>query len=177
MPTGIYKRKPFTEEHRKNLGLALKKSPIFQEHIKKLHQRYGFKKGHIVSEEMRRKIGLANKDNLSRVSYNKGKYGKNTSHWKGGKFKALGYVYILKPKHPFATKTGYVREHRLIIEQQIKRYLLPQERGHHVNGVKDDNRLQNLMAFVNRSAHQRFHRNPDNVKPEEIIFNGQPSVN
>jgi len=29
------------------------------------------------------------------------------------------------------------------------------------------------MAFINKSAHIRFHGNPNNVKPEEIIFDGR----
>ena len=100
--------------------------------------------------------------------------GKNNGNWKNGKKKhSQGYIYLLKPDHPFCNKDGYILEQRLIIEAQIGRYLLPTEHCHHLNEVKDDNRPENLMGFVSNSAHIRFHHNPDNVKPSEIIFDGR----
>ena len=100
-----------------------------------------------------------------------GKNGSIASNWKGGRRKYRGYIFVYKPDHPFAT-LGTVREHRLVIEKQIGRYLSPTEVSHHL-GKKDDNRPCMLMAFVNNSSHLRFHKNPDNVKPSEIIFDGR----
>jgi hypothetical protein len=96
------------------------------------------------------------------TSWNKGKKypqitGEKHFNWKGGKFKQDGYILIYKPKHPFANK-GYVFEHRLVIEQILGRYLKPEERVHHINGVKDDNRPKNLMYFANESDHQKYHQ-------------------
>ncbi len=91
-------------------------------------------------------------------------------NWKGGRYKKDGYIFIYKPKHPYCSQIGYVREHRLIVEKQIGRYLLPKEKCHHL-GKKDDNRLHMLMAFINDSAHQRF-ANGSKVKLSEIIFDG-----
>lgn len=100
--------------------------------------------------------------------------GEKHPNWKGGKcISKGGYIFIYNPTHPFASHHGYVREHRLIVEQQIGRYLLPFEKTHHLNEIKSDNRLCNLMAFTSESAHQRFHNNPNNVKPNEIIFDGR----
>ena len=100
--------------------------------------------------------------------------GENHPCWKDGRHHRVdGYILIHKPEHPFANHYGYVREHRLVVEAQIGRYLKPTEECHHINETRDDNRPQNLMAFVNHSAHIRFHKNPDNVKPEEIIFDGR----
>ncbi len=100
--------------------------------------------------------------------------GKNHPRWKNGRAKhSDGYVCIRKHNHPFVNKRGYVMEHRLIIEKQIGRYLLLKEICHHLNEIKDDNRPQNLMAFINENIHQRFHKNPNNVKPSEIIFDGR----
>src|SRR3990167_11166805 len=47
--------------------------------------------------------------------------------WKGGKMISGGYVYVKSPNHPFANNCNYVREHRLVMEKHIGRYLLPKE--------------------------------------------------
>lgn len=100
--------------------------------------------------------------------------GANNILWQGGRKKHHGYIQILKPDHPFCNKQGYVFEHRLVVERQIGRYLkTKKEVIHHINGTKDDNCKENLMAFINESAHQRFHINPTNVKLEEIIYDGK----
>lgn len=98
----------------------------------------------------------------------------NHYSWRGGRIKDIyGYILIRKPKHPFCKKNGYIKEHRLIIGKYLERYLLPKEVCHHINEIRDDNRPENLMVFVNCGIHRKFHRNPANVKPEEIIFDGR----
>ena len=105
------------------------------------------------------------------------KAGRNHPCWKNGIYKSgQGYIYIWQPEHPFAKNGRYVAKHKLVIEKIIGRYLFPKEECHHRNGIKDDNRPSNLMAFVNKSAHQRFHKDPINVKPEEIIFDGRELI-
>lgn len=99
------------------------------------------------------------------------KIGKKAPNWKGGKkIDRNGYISIYKPEHPYACNK-YIKEHRLVIEKQIGRYLLPEEMPHHINGIKNYNRPENLMLFKNRSAHVRFEKG-GKVKPKEIIFNG-----
>jgi len=71
-----------------------------------------------------------------------------------------GYVLIRKPDHPIAkTMKGYVVEHRLVMEQHIGRYLKKWEHVHHINGIKDDNRIENLL-LIHRDEHGKLHGYP-----------------
>jgi len=126
---------------------------------------------------MRDKLGRFVKGYRSNPKYEfkKGQTkGSKNVNWKNGRYKiSYGYIVVLKSNHPFCDYAGYVYEHRLVVEKQISRYLLPTEHCHHLNKIKDDNRPENLMAFISNSAHGRFHQNPENVKPEEIVFDGR----
>ena len=68
---------------------------------------------------------------------------------------------------------GYILKHRYILEQHLGRFLNKKESGHHIDEVKTNNKLRNLILFATESAHQRFHSSPKKVKPEEIIFDGR----
>lgn len=46
-------------------------------------------------------------------------------------------------------------EHRVVIEESLARKLRPEEEVHHINGVKDDNRLENLLVCTRRE-HQEI---------------------
>jgi hypothetical protein len=69
----------------------------------------------------------------------------------------LGYVSLFCPTHPFANSQGHVMEHRLIMEEAIGRILSPQEAVHHINGIANDNRRENLMLFSSRGKHLQYH--------------------
>lgn len=58
-----------------------------------------------------------------------------------------GYVRIYMPEHPRAVNGRYVLEHIHVMEQKLGRYLLPDERVHHINKVRDDNRPENLELW------------------------------
>lgn len=70
-------------------------------------------------------------------------------YWKGGRSRhKAGYIVIRVPEHPRAVKTAYVFEHILVMEDLLGRYLRPEETVHHRNGVKDDNRPENLELWI-----------------------------
>ena len=71
-------------------------------------------------------------------------HGSKHPNWKGGRHTKDGYVYIHKPTHPNAHKSGYIMEHRIVMEEKLGRYLCSTESVHHRNGVKSDNRPENL---------------------------------
>lgn len=74
-----------------------------------------------------------------------------------GKFKTKqGYIYVSVINHPNMRKGNYVLEHRLVMEKHLGRYLTKEEVVHHINGIKDDNRIENLMLFANDSDHHKF---------------------
>jgi len=74
----------------------------------------------------------------------------SNGNWKGGKTRhKAGYVLVRVPEHPRATKNcKYVFEHILVMEEELGRYLLPEEKIHHKNGMKSDNRTSNLEVWT-----------------------------
>jgi len=69
-----------------------------------------------------------------------------------------GYVYIVKPNHPNTRKSnGNILEHRYVMSTYLKRPLKKNEVVHHINLIKTDNRIENLMLFKNMAEHNKFH--------------------
>lgn len=83
--------------------------------------------------------------------------GYKNAMWKGGEtvtgHTGGGYIKELAPEHPNADASGYVLQHRLVMEEVIGRPLEKHERVHHKNGDRQDNRPENLELWVgaNRS--------------------------
>lgn len=101
---------------------------------------------------------MKNHNIKSRSTAKRNQRGANNSYWKGGTIADdAGYVLIKQDGHPRAKKHGgYVREHILVMERIIGRHLDPDEVVHHINGIKNDNRPENLMLMT-RAEHTSYH--------------------
>jgi len=85
------------------------------------------------------------------------KIGDKNPNWRGGrKITSKGYILIYMPDHPFCDKNKCILEHRLIMERHMGRYLLKTEVVHHINGIKDDNRIENLRLYLSVGQHTKF---------------------
>jgi len=189
--------KDFSREHRRKISEALtgrKRSP---EHCRNLSESLQGRKhtpetrrkmseahrGQTLSTETRQKISKAMKgrklslEHRQKISAtlrngkapNLGKRGKDAPSWKGGRIRTgQGYILVYNCDHPHASKRRYVPEHRLVMEKSLGRYLEPYEIVHHINGIKDDNRSENLELVV-----QRNHRGELRCPHCRRIFNVQ----
>ncbi len=71
------------------------------------------------------------------------------------------YVRVRRPEHPRADAQGKVRRSVLVLEEYLNRFLLPDEEPHHINGIKTDDRKENLEVVIH-SEHSREHRRREN---------------
>lgn len=102
-----------------------------------------FEPGHAVSAETKAKLSAVRK----RRGYEFG-----GSERKGNR----GYIVVYCPEHPRANAAGEVPKHTLIMERHLGRYLEDDEVVHHINHVRDDNRIENLQIMTIRE-HCRLH--------------------
>ena len=79
--------------------------------------------------------------------------GERNPNWKGGR-RNSGYIEILKPGHPRATRE-YVKEHILIAEKALGKSLPPGAVVHHVNGSRDSGPL---VICQDNNYHRLLHQ-------------------
>lgn len=133
----------------------------------------GFQKGHgafMTKEqyaEIGAKISASLKGRYKGISLNTGRthfkkgvpnnVGSSNPMWRGGRWQNKeGYVLVKLPDNPMANSAGYVHEHRLVMSLHIGRILTANEIVHHKNGIKNDNRIENL-ELTTQSIHTKMH--------------------
>jgi hypothetical protein len=118
--------------------------------------------GYNRSEETRARMAMSQRRRWSspenRASMSAAQSGNKNPNWGGGTRITGGYREVKRPDHPHASKSGYVKEHRLVMEAYLGRVLLPTEVVHHINGDTLDNRIENLMLFSDNGTHLSHHK-------------------
>lgn len=94
------------------------------------------------------KLSESTKEKISKANTQKGIGHKKT--------RKDGYNYIYFPDHPKSTKEGYIMEHDLIMECFIGRWLKEDKVVHHINHIRNDNRIENLKLMTHKE-HARLH--------------------
>lgn len=82
--------------------------------------------------------------------------GPDHHNWKGGRIMRRGYVLLHAPDNPHSDSKGYVPEHQVVACEARGSWLEPGEEVHHINGIKDDNRAENLVILT-RAQHRAAH--------------------
>lgn len=91
--------------------------------------------------------GKKNKGKRKRIDYEFGGHEKKRDD---------GYIKVYVPDHPNCSADGYVMKHILVVERSIGRYLTENECVHHINHIRDDNRIENLKLMT-ISEHMSMH--------------------
>jgi len=102
--------------------------------------------------------------------------GEDNPAWRGGRTVRLGYVFIHSPTHPRASTTGYVREHLLAWEQFHNKPLPKGWIIHHLNGIRNDNCIANLIALPDNKHRHILAAKAKRIQELEALLNHQSQI-
>jgi hypothetical protein len=165
------KGKKFSEEVRAHMRDA---APFRRPHSEESRRRQGEAMSRRLLDKSKNSMYGRKHSEESILKMRKVHSGALNHNWKGGiNHHSQGYICQSAPGHPFRIGGGggYVLQHRLVAESILKRFLNPSECVHHINKIRNDNRPENLMVYVNRGVHLRQQMGFE-PKPEETVFDG-----
>lgn len=142
----LHKRKyepEFAEKHRKNERERKKRKKIRE-------PEYKIKRAIAEKKRYRAKNNIKSDDDLKVAPRGSGTI---TKH---------GYKIIKKKDHPNAWKGGAIFEHVFVMSEHLQRPLKKGETVHHKNGIRNDNRIENLELWS--KAHPPGQRIEDKIK-------------
>jgi hypothetical protein len=91
--------------------------------------------------------------------------GERSAAWRGGTgtINSAGYVVVNRGRKVLLV-------HRLIMEEHLGRKLSKGEVVHHINGIRSDNRIENLMVFGSQSEHVALNHVTPTRQPKRCLF-------
>lgn len=132
-----------------------------------------------LGEKLSSVTALLNRLSISRsrtdarnLSIEKGRDTKRTGtdnpFWKGGRTNKRGYNLVQQKDHPRAYGDGYILEHILVWEEYHQSPVPKGYEIHHLNGIKTDNRPQNLLALPSKKHSLIIPKLKERIRQQEI---------
>jgi len=114
-----------------------------------------------IMKSSEQKEGVCSKCNMRRGNKEKLPKGREHPNWKGIRYCTKGgytkvWVAPDDPFRPMANSAGWVPEHRIVMARHLGRCLSEDETVHHINGRKDDNRIENLELTTTKTHRQKY---------------------